>query len=154
MSFQSVSKRFEPIKVVKDKSSNTVPDMAYTPREIITKFSRGEKVPLGFNGLYDSEDDPNMDKYELDKSMFEDDPTRDPSFDFGDYVEEKYALKERQKAEKLEKLRAKKEKEKEEKKLPSSQRKASAEEVSASDPTKRETISGDDGNSPREDAPK
>lgn len=145
MEFQSISKRFEPIKVIKDKSSTTVPDMAYTPREIISKFSRGEKVPLGFNGLYDSEDDPNDDKFETDKSMFLDDPTRDPSFDFGDYVEEQYALEQRQKAEKSKKK---------EKKFSQSQRKASDEEVSASDPTKRETISGDGENSTRADAPK
>lgn len=145
MEFQSISKRFEPIKVIKDKSSTTVPDMAYTPREIISKFSRGEKVPLGFNGLFDSEDDPNEDKFETDQSMFLDDPTRDPSFDFGDYVEEKFALEQRQKAEKSKKK---------EKKFSQSQRKASDEEVSVSDPMSRETISGDGENSPRADASK
>lgn len=144
MKFQSISKRFEPIKVIKDKSSTTVPDMAYTPREIISKFSRGEKVPLGFNGLFDSEDDPNEDKFETDQSMFLDDPTRDPSFDFGDYVEEKFALEQRQKAETSKKKKGK---------FSQSKRKASDEEVSVSDPTKRETISGDGENSPRADAP-
>lgn len=98
--YQTISDRFEPILVVKSSSSKTVPDMSYTPREIIAKFSRGERVPLGFSGQFDSEDDPEQDKYLPnlgdDPMMLDDDPTRDPNFDFGDFVEERIALEERQ----------------------------------------------------------
>lgn len=135
MKFQSTVDRFEPIPVRKSRSSQTVPDMSFTPREIISKFSRGEKVPLGFNGLFDSEeseDDPTFRGY--DPAIFEDDPTRDPSFDFGDYVEEKHALKEREKARKhAQKF----------KKASDSKRKVSAEELSASDAMTRDTTSGE-----------
>ena len=55
--FQTLLDRFDPIPVKIPRDSETVPDMSYTPREILSKFSRGEKVPLGFNGLYDSEDE-------------------------------------------------------------------------------------------------
>ena len=50
--FQSVSKRFEPIKVKKSKQSITVPDMSFTPREIIQKFSRGETHIRNSNRLF------------------------------------------------------------------------------------------------------
>lgn len=135
MKFQSLTNRFEPIMVRPATVSITVPDMSFTPREIIAKFSRGEKVPLGFNGLYDSEeseDDPTFRGY--DPAIFEDDPTRDPSFDFGDFVEENHALKEREKARKYAQKR---------KAALDSKRKASDEELSASDATKRETTSGE-----------
>lgn len=132
--FQTLLDRFEPIPVVKDHSSQTVPDMSYTPREIISKFSRGERVPLGFQGLYDSEDDPEYDKYQHDPSIFTEDPTRDPTFDFGDYVEEKHALKERQKEARRAQQR---------KTGAKSKREARHEEVSASDPMSGETTSGD-----------
>lgn len=132
--FQRISKLFEPIKVYKDRKSQTVPDMSYTPREIIAKFSRGERVPLGFDGAYDSlDDDPSMDPYYDDPAIFEDDPTRDPEFDFGDYVEEMHALKERND----EKKRRSKSKH-----LSDEKRKANSEELSASDATKKETTSG------------
>lgn len=129
--FQTVYKPFPQIPVFKDSSSITAPDMSYTPREIIAKFSRGEKVPLGFNGMYDSEDDPDS-LHKDDPSIFEDDPTRDPEFDFGDYVEEKHALEER--------LRQDKRASKAKQSAPA-KRKASDEEPSASDATKRETTS-------------
>lgn len=128
--FQSVTKRFDPIPVVKSKTSETVPDMSFTPREIIQKFSRGEKVPLGFQGLYDSEDsvlDAN------DPAIWQEDPTRDPNFDFGDYTEEKIALEQRQKAAKR---RSAAEASSDKK------RKASSEELSASDAMRKETTSG------------
>lgn len=134
--YQTLSDRFEPLKVVLPVESPTIPDMAYTPREIISKFSRGERVPLGMNGLFDSEDDPGEDMYERDKSMFEDDPTRDPAFDFGDYVEEKQALQER---ERERRERAKRSKVKAAQKP---ERKASEDELSASDARTRATTSG------------
>lgn len=108
MKYQTYNKRFEPIQVRKSRGSLTVPDMSFTPREIIAKFSRGEKVPLGFLGKYDaeeSEDDPTFRGY--DPAIFEDDPTRDPNFDFGDYVEERHALKQREAERKKEETRQK-----------------------------------------------
>lgn len=135
MKYQTNSKRFEPIKVVKRKGTLTVPDMSFTPREIISKFSRGEKVPLGFQGQFDAEDSPDDPKFSgYDPEIFEDDPTRDPAFDFGDLVEEKHALKERENARKNAQKR---------KRASDSKRKASAEDLSASDETKRETTSGE-----------
>lgn len=136
MKYQTLSERFPEIPVVKDRESLTVPDMSFTPREIIQKFSRGEKVPLGFQGSYDSEDVVDNDRYmttfDQDPQLREDDPTRDPSFDFGDYVEHKLALEERNRE------RARRSKVK---KSLDSKRKASAEEASKSEPMKRETIS-------------
>lgn len=144
--FQSVTKRFAPIPVKLSQESQVVPDMAFTPREIIQKFSRGEKVPLGFQGLYDSED-TELDG--LDQSYFEDDPTRDPNFDQFDYVEEKHALHERQQATRKRKEQATRIKQRSNGQTSqSSQRKASAEELSASDATTRATISGDDAKLP------
>lgn len=93
--FQSVSKRFDPIPVILSQKCEVVPDMSFTPREIIQKFSRGEKVPLGFNGLFDSEDDQDH-LQDFEKSYFEDDPTRSPDFDRFDFAEEKSALEARQ----------------------------------------------------------
>lgn len=133
MKYQTLNKRFEPIKVVKQRGSITVPDMSFTPREIISKFSRGEKVPLGFLGKYDSEDatdDPKFRGY--DPAIFEDDPTRDPTFDFGDYVEEQHALKERERERKSAQKR---------KQSLDSKREASADDLSASDERTRETTS-------------
>lgn len=127
--FQTMFDPFEPIKVHKSRESQTVPDMSYTPREIIAKFSRGERVPLGFQGLYDPDD----------ASPFEDDPTRDPEFDFGDFVEEKHALEVRQ-YEKEQRSKVKKDFD--------SKREASAEELSASDAMKRETTSVEANPSP------
>ena len=138
MKYQTQNNLFPPIKVVKSRESQTVPDMSYTPRQIIAKFSRGEKVPLGFNGLFDSED-PSDRLDQFDPAIFEDDPTRDPSFDFGDYVEEKHALDERS-AERSKRSKAKS--------LSNAKRKASYDEVSASDPRKRETTSGAVDNAP------
>lgn len=132
--FQTLLDRFEPILVVKDHSTQTVPDMAFTPREILSKFSRGERVPLGFEGKYDSLDDPDMDKYYDDPMIFTDDPTRDPGFDFGDYVEEKRALKKREKEERRAQQR---------KTGAISKREARHEEVSESDLMSGETTSGD-----------
>lgn len=128
MKYQSVSERFDPIPVFLSQKSKTVPDMSFTPREIISKFSRGERVPLGFEGLYDPED----------ASPFDDDPTRDPEFDFGDYVEAKRELDEREAERRAQRDRAAKDKT-----LGGSQRKASAEESSASEAMKRETTSGE-----------
>lgn len=122
MEYQDTVNRFDPIKVYNSRRSMTVPDMSYTPREIIQKFSRGERVPLGFKGLYDADD----------ASPFEVDPTRDPNFDFGDYVETKHALNERMNE---------REKRSNGKVVATSQRKASAEESSASEATMRETTS-------------
>ena len=93
--FQTLLDRFDPIPVKIPRDSETVPDMSYTPREILSKFSRGEKVPLGFNGLYDSEDESDH-LGDHDPSVFEEDPTRDPNFDQGEYVEQMHALRERQ----------------------------------------------------------
>lgn len=139
--FQTISNRFEPIKVKKDKTSFTVPDMSYTPREIIAKFSRGERVPLGFMGRYDSEDDKDkLNSY--DPNIFVEDPTRDPEFDKFDYVEETRALNKRMK-EREEAARSNGEE------VESSKRKANDEELSVSDVTKRETTSGDDTTSPQ-----
>lgn len=135
MRYQSISKRFDPIPVVYEGKSKTVPDMSFTPREIIQKFSRGEKVPLGFASMYDSEDesgDENLRKY--DPAIFEDDPTRDPEFDFGEYVEEKHSLEQRQREEKRRSRREA---------YLASQRKASFEESSASEATRKETTSGE-----------
>lgn len=141
--YQTVSKRFDRIPVVKSKKTETVPDMSFTPREIIQKFSRGEKVPLGFRGLYDSEDDVSNDRFmstfDEDPELRLDDPTRDPNFDFGDYVEEKIALQERQKAAKRQQRS---------KGVVPSKRKASDEELSASDATKRATTSVEDTTPP------
>lgn len=137
--FQTLLNRFEPIMVVKDRHTDTVPDMSFTPREIISKFSRGERVPLGFKGLYDSEDDPENDKFDLDPQIFQEDPTRDPAFDFGDYVEEKHALQERQKEARRAQQR---------KTGTQSKREAKSEEVSASDPMRSETTSGDGAPAP------
>lgn len=126
--FQTISERFAPIKVCKDPTSTTVPDMSYTPREIISKFSRGERVPLGFQGVYDDDngiDDP-----------FYEDPTRDPDFDNFDYTEEKVALDKRNK-EREKSSRSKVEGGSD------SQRKARREELSASDAMSGETISGE-----------
>lgn len=132
--FQSISKRFDPIPVLKDRTSETVPDMSFTPREIIQKFSRGEKVPLGFKGQFDCEDDINDDKYKYEPSMdpgvLEDDPTRDPQFDFGDFVEEQHALNARARASARKRVKGEQ----------SAKRKASAEEPSA----KRGDDAGDD----------
>lgn len=122
MKFQSIVDLFPPIPVVKSRSSITVPDMSFTPREIIQKFSRGERVPLGFQGLYDDEN----------ASAFEEDPTRDPMFDFGDYVEEKHALEERQKASKRRSSG---------KSAASAKREARREELSAGDAMSGETTS-------------
>ena len=72
MKYQTQNNLFPPIKVVKSRESQTVPDMSYTPRQIIAKFSRGEKVPLGFNGLFDSED-PSDRLDQFDPAIFEDD---------------------------------------------------------------------------------
>lgn len=133
MEYQTLNERFATIQVRKSKGSKTVPDMSYTPREIISKFSRGEKVPLGFLGRFDSEDSPDDPKFSgYDPAIFEDDPTRDPAFDFGDYVEEKHAMKERE--------RERKSAQRQKQSL-DSKRKASAEELSVSDETKRETTS-------------
>ena len=133
MEFQTLNHRFEPIQVRKQRGSITVPDMSFTPREIISKFSRGEKVPLGFQGRFDSEDSPDDPKFSgYDPAIFEDDPTRDPAFDFGDYVEEKHAMQERAR----ERNSAQKRKQ-----SLDSKRKASAEDLSASDATTRETTS-------------
>ena len=140
--FQTISNRFEPIKVHKDRQSFTVPDMSYTPREIIAKFSRGERVPLGFMGRYDSEDDKDkLNAY--DPNIFVEDPTRDPEFDKFDYVEETRALKKRMKE------REEAERSTDEDDV-SSKRKASDEELSASDETKRATTSGDETSSPKD----
>lgn len=122
MKFQTLTERFDPIPVQLSRKSQTVPDMSFTPREIIAKFSRGEKVPLGFEGVYDPDD----------ASAFQDDPTRDPEFDFGDYVEEKHALEERQK-------RATKRSTGQ--RASDSKRKARSEELSASDAMRSETTS-------------
>lgn len=133
MKFQTLNNRFEPLQVRKQRGTNTVPDMSFTPREIISKFSRGEKVPLGFQGRFDSEDDTDDPKFRgYDPAIFEDDPTRDPAFDFGDYVEEKHAMKERERERKSAQKR---------KESLDSKRKASAEELSVSDATTRETTS-------------
>ena len=133
--FQTIYNLADPLPVIKDKDSIVVPDMAFTPREILSKFSRGERVPLGFEGLYDSEDDGDaLDSY--DRETWEDDPTRDPSFDFGDYVEEKHALKQRE-AER----RAKRNNAAKGSAAGDPKRKASSEELSASDPTRKETTS-------------
>lgn len=132
--FQTLLDRFDPIPVVIPRGSITVPDMSYTPREILSKFSRGEKVPLGFNGLYDSEDDSDH-LGDHDPSVFEEDPTRDPNFDQGEYVEQMHALRERQ-SERAQRSNGKN--------VPTSQRKASAEESSdSSEATMRETTSGE-----------
>lgn len=142
--FQTVYTPFDPIPVKLSQESKTVPDMSFTPREILSKFSRGEKVPLGFNGLFDSEEsesDPTFRGY--DPAIFEDDPTRDPEFDFGDYVEEKRMLNERKAERKAERAHAAKAKSSQ-----SSKRKASAEELSGSDATKRETTSEEDAKRP------
>lgn len=140
--YQTVSNRFEPIPVKKDKTSFSVPDMSYTPREIIAKFSRGERVPLGFMSRYDSEDD--RDKLgAYDPDVFVEDPTRDSEFDKFDYVEEKRALDKRVK----ERERAKRSNDEE---VVNSKRKASDEELNASDSTKRETISGEVTTSPKD----
>lgn len=137
MNFQTLYNPFPNIPVEKDKESEVVPDQSYTPREIIAKFSRGEKVPLGFEGLYDSEDerldDPN------DRMIFEDDPTRDLAFDFGDYVEETHALEERQREAKQ---RSKV------KRLAESKRKASADDLSSRDERTRETTSVEAASAP------
>lgn len=138
MEFQTLFHPFPRIKVILSKESETVPDMSFTPREIIQKFSRGEKVPLGFNGQYDSEDDPwddrNKHYFTDDPELAQEDPTRDPNFDFGDYVEETHALKERQRqARAAQKGKV----------VQQSQRKASDDELSASDARNRETTSGD-----------
>ena len=128
MKYQSVSNRFDPIPVNLSQESQTVPDMSFTPREILAKFSRGERVPLGFEGLYDDES----------ASPFDEDPTRDPEFDFGDYVEEKRMLDERLAERKAERASAA------HGKTPgASKREASDEEPSASEAMKRETTSGD-----------
>lgn len=127
--FQTMYTPFEPIQVIKDNESLTVPDMSFTPREIISKFSRGEKVPLGFKGLYDSED---SDLSGYDPAIFEDDPTRDPNFDFGDYVEEKHALAERERQRKhAQKFKG----------ASHSKRKASDEEPNSHEAMKRATTS-------------
>lgn len=124
--FQSVTKRFEPIPVKLSQESQTVPDMSFTPREILAKFSRGERVPLGFEGLYDDES----------ASPFDEDPTRDPEFDFGDYVEEKRMLDERLAERKAERASAA------HGQTPGApKRKANDDELSASDARKRETTS-------------
>lgn len=130
MKFQTLYNPFPNIPVEKDGKSEVIPDQSYTPREIIAKFSRGEKVPLGFEGLYDSEDE-RLDADD-DRQIFEDDPTRDPAFDFGDYVEEKHALEERQ--------REAKQRSKVKRAL-AAKRKASADDLSASDVRTRETTS-------------
>lgn len=136
MEFQSVYNVFPRIPVKHSKESHTVPDMSFTPREIIQKFSRGEKVPLGFAGKFDSEDDSdNLSGY--DPQIFEEDPTRDPSFDFGDYVEEQHALKER------ERQRAAAVKRSNDKGVQGSKRKARHDELSASDARSGETTSGE-----------
>lgn len=124
MKYQTLNNRFPAISVVISSSSRTVPDMSFTPREILSKFSRGEKVPLGFEGLYDDEK----------SSEFDENPTRDPNFDNFDYVEESLALKERQN-----------ERQKRSKDKPGvdSKRKASGEELSESDAMSRETTSGE-----------
>lgn len=138
--FQTLINRFPPIPVHKSKDSLTVPDMSYTPREIISKFSRGERVPLGFQGVFDSEDDPDDPRFfGRDPAIFEDDPTRDPEFDFGDYVEEKNALAERERQRRNAQKR---------KRVSDSKRKASAKELSGSDTTKRETTSGEAEHAP------
>lgn len=143
MNFQSLSKRFDPIPVAGSMKSQTVPDMSFTPREIIQKFSRGERVPLGFNGLYDSEDDSDH-LGDYDSSIFEDDPTRDRDFDKFDYVEEVTALKERQRIAKERKKADERAKQRSNgKDVTTSQRKASAEESSESAAMMRETISGE-----------
>lgn len=133
--FQTISDLFEPIKVIKDPQSNTVPDMSFTPREIISKFSRGEKVPLGMLGKYDSEDEKeNLSKY--DPTIFMEDPTRDSEFDNFDYVEEKRALNKRNKE-------REKTKRSSDEGVSNSKREARSEELSASDATKSETTSGE-----------
>lgn len=133
--FQTIYNLADPLPVIKDKESIVVPDMSFTPREILSKFSRGERVPLGFQGLYDSEDDGDaLDRY--DRETWEDDPTRDPSFDFGDYVEEKHALKQRE-AER----RAKRNNAAKGSGAGDPKRKASSEELSGSDATRKETTS-------------
>ena len=138
MEFQTIFHPFPRIKVKHSKESETVPDMSFTPREIIQKFSRGEKVPIGFSGQYDSEDDPwddrNKPNFTDDVDLAQEDPTRDPQFDFGDYVEETHALKERQRQARAAQKR---------KVAQQSKRKASDDELSASDARKRETTSGD-----------
>lgn len=138
--FQTISNRFEPIPVHKSTRSITVPDMSYTPREIIAKFSRGERVPLGMLGKYDSEDDKeNLSSY--DPSVFMEDPTRDPDFDRFDYTEEKRALDQRTR-ERENKKRSKVEDDAD------SQRKARSEELSGSDAMRSETTSGESATSP------
>lgn len=148
MKYQTISNRFETIHVKKSRKSTTVPDMSFTPREIIQKFSRGEKVPLGFAGQYDCEDYPDEDRFKHqpydDPAVLEDDPTRDPSFDFGDYVEEKNALQERQREAKRAQQRRKG--------VDDSKRKASDEELSASDSTKRATTSEEASTPPTDKA--
>lgn len=132
---QTISKRFKPIPVNKSRKSITVPDMSYTPREIIAKFSRGERVPLGMSGKYDSEDD--KDKLSAyDPTIFMEDPTRDPDFDRFDYTEEKKAL-DRRNRERENVKRSKVEGDAD------SKREARSEELSASDATKSETTSGE-----------
>lgn len=143
MKFQTLYNPFPNLPVEKDGKSQVIPDQSYTPREIIAKFSRGEKVPLGFEGVYDSEDE-RLDA-EDDRQIFEDDPTRDPAFDFGDYVEAKHALEERQK---LAKQRSKM------KRLAESKRKASADDLSASDVRTRETTSEEAASAPTAQAAK
>lgn len=138
--YQTLSNRFEPIPVNKSRQSITVPDMSYTPREIIAKFSRGERVPLGMLGKYDSEDD--KDKLSAyDPTVFMEDPTRDPDFDRFDYTEEKRAL-ERRNRERENKERSKVEDDAD------SQREARSEELSGSDAMRSETTSGEAATSP------
>lgn len=141
MKYQTLNDRFDPVPYFPSIESKVVPDMSFTPREIIQKFSRGEKVPLGFQGLYDSEDDG--DRLGVnDPDIWQDDPTRDPAFDFGDYVEEKHALEERQREAKEQAKRAKRASERSKvKDVSDPQRKASGDDVSVSDPRSRETTS-------------
>lgn len=137
MKYQTIDNLFAPIPVIKSKESMTVPDMSYTPREILAKFSRGERVPLGFEGLYDDEN----------ASAFDDDPTRDPNFDQFDYVEEKRRLDEREAERKAKRASAANGKASQ-----SSKRKASVEESSASEAMKRETTSVEDATRPSTDS--
>lgn len=145
MKFQSQADLFPPIPVHKSTEDKVVPDMSFTPREIIGKFSRGEKVPLGFEGQYDCEDYPENDRYldhfEADPDLKYEEPlTRDPSFDFGDYVEANNDLKEREVERK--KRAAERKRRSNGQSSTDPKRKASDEEPSASEAMKRETTSG------------
>lgn len=73
---KEVEAKGEHFEQVKDKISLTSPDMSYSVRELLQKFTTGQPLQIKFDGQYD--ENPSFDHI---------DPTRSGDFDLSDLTE-------------------------------------------------------------------